>query len=109
MKLSDKMGPLIKAAVKGRIETYKAIHEITDLFSVPEWRSQEIENTIVEFVDDWALDSETAEGFGAEDARVILEKFGIEDAEIEAVPDPGELRDEKADHEYHDLKDNGRI
>lgn len=74
----EKIGVLLKEAIGCRIRNFEIITEILEMIAgpdAPEAENIRIENAVQEYIDDWALDSETAEGIGIEDANALLEQL----------------------------------
>lgn len=75
---TKQLGEKIKEAVGHRIELFKIVDEMRKMISGDEAQEQEqvfVENFVANFIDDWAADSETAEGFGELDATALLEEL----------------------------------
>ena len=80
------LGEKIQAAVGHRIETYRLIDEMRQMIvgdDALENEQVKTENFVADFVDDWAADSETAEGFGEADAAAMLEDLAGPEAVID--------------------------
>jgi hypothetical protein len=95
----EQLGRKIKEAVDARIRVYSAVMDMLYLIvdqDEPESEQVRVENAIAEFIDDWAADSETAEGFGPEDAAALLEELGYSPTEHQ---DPEEDSDAETEEE----------
>lgn len=77
---AEKVAPLLKEAVASRIRVHELVAQIEELLAGPkflECRRQLIETRVATYIDDWAVDCETAEGIGVADAEVMFEELEI--------------------------------
>ncbi len=75
-RTAEKLAPLLKEAVASEIRVLQIVAEIERMLAgetCPEGRRQYVENRVHQAVLDGACDSETAEGYGVEDAVLFLE------------------------------------
>jgi len=74
---AEKVAPLYKCAVAAQIEAVKAIAAMEELIAGAPCREEDrrlVEDMLNQAVLDAACDSETAEGFGIDDAKQLLEE-----------------------------------
>jgi hypothetical protein len=77
---AEQIAPMLKEAVAAQITVNRSISQMENIIAGETCKERTrtlIEDTISQFVMDWDSDCETAEGFGMEDTKCLLEDLEI--------------------------------
>lgn len=87
MTQAERIEPLLKEAVTARIRIAHLVAEIEEILAgegKPEALRCYVENTVAIWIDDFGMDFDTADGFGAEDVKNLLDEieYGARDLAV---------------------------